>query len=169
MGKRIIGLCETGHRKKSMECYLVSGLFCILFLNIIIANIIFITFFDRVVAHNLNCVTGSDLELSEKEELLNQYLKSELQKEMDIALKTLDYPPSQNFMLSKSTLEKSKVFKLIKSMPKGANLHLHDSAMASMSWVISKLTYTQNLWMRDLGKPLSFTWSETQPQDGEGE
>lgn len=38
-------------------------------------------------------------------------------------------------------MERSPVFRLLQQMPKGALLHGHDTAMISLDWIVSNLTY----------------------------
>ena len=44
-------------------------------------------------------------------------------------------------------------------MPKGGVLHSHDIALTSVDWVISDITYRDNLWMCVEGEDLSFKWA----------
>uniref|UniRef100_A0A182Q6K7 Adenosine/AMP deaminase N-terminal domain-containing protein n=1 Tax=Anopheles farauti TaxID=69004 RepID=A0A182Q6K7_9DIPT len=46
-----------------------------------------------------------------------------------------------HFFDAKSLIERSAVFEVLQSMPKGAVLHLHNSAAVSSKWVIKNLTY----------------------------
>uniref|UniRef100_A0A182WK55 Adenosine deaminase n=1 Tax=Anopheles minimus TaxID=112268 RepID=A0A182WK55_9DIPT len=48
-----------------------------------------------------------------------------------------------HFFEAKSLIETSAVFNALKLMPKGAILHLHNSAAVSSRWVIRNLTYRQ--------------------------
>jgi len=62
-------------------------------------------------------------------------------RELDQAFQDSYYPPSENFLTSKASIEASEVFSILKIMPKGAALHTHDIAIASSDWVVDELTY----------------------------
>lgn len=47
----------------------------------------------------------------------------------------------------RNNIEKSKVFKIIKMMPKGAVLHTHDLALVSEEWIYNNVTYRDNLYI----------------------
>ncbi|XP_022108665.1 adenosine deaminase 2-like isoform X3 [Acanthaster planci] len=90
--------------------------------------------------------TGGNLSLSAKEFRVNEYLMTEKDKEYAAALHGAPFPPAQHFFQSKDWIEKSQVFQLIKLLPKGAALHVHDASITSLSWVIKNATYLENLY-----------------------
>lgn len=47
-------------------------------------------------------------------------------------------------------IEESKVFKILREMPKGAVLHCHDTAIVSLDYKFNNLTYRDNLYVCDL-------------------
>ncbi len=78
------------------------------------------------------------ISLTEKEEALNDHLML-LQSRMLKAYKDQHFfPPARNFYQSKSHIEETKLFELIKKMPKGGILHLHSGAMGDADWMIQK-------------------------------
>ena len=63
--------------------------------------------------------SGHDLELSEDEEIVNRMLMKSKEQELDQAYIDLDFPPSNNFFVTKDKIQQSDVYKIIKVMPKG--------------------------------------------------
>lgn len=49
----------------------------------------------------------------------------------------------------KSEIEKSEVFKILREMPKGAILHIHQSAMSSLEYKLNNVSYRENLYVCD--------------------
>nr|XP_058937392.1 adenosine deaminase 2 [Kogia breviceps] len=83
---------------------------------------------------------GGQLVLTQEEELANQRLGALKEAEMQEALRTGSIPPSMHFFQAKSLIEKSAVFNILKKMPKGAALHVHDFSIVSMDWLVN-VTY----------------------------
>lgn len=50
-----------------------------------------------------------------------------------------------HFFKAKPIIDRSKVFKLIKQMPKGALLHTHTAATVSSEWVVKNIFYMPGL------------------------
>ncbi|XP_057558834.1 adenosine deaminase 2 [Hippopotamus amphibius kiboko] len=84
---------------------------------------------------------GGQLVLAQEEELANQKLGALKEAEMREALRTGSSPPSMHFFQAKSLIEKSAVFNILKKMPKGAALHVHDFSIVSMEWLVKNVTY----------------------------
>ncbi|KAK3102124.1 hypothetical protein FSP39_009001 [Pinctada imbricata] len=57
------------------------------------------------------------------------------------------FPPSIHFFQAKPLIEKSKVFQIIKKMPKGGALHLHDTSITDVNWLVKNVTYRENCYM----------------------
>jgi len=90
--------------------------------------------------------TGGSLKLNDEENRLNKKLMELKMKEIKYYRSLddgVDFPPAVNFLndQTKNNIQKSEVFKIIRAMPKGAALHVHDMAMADIRWVIANLTY----------------------------
>ena len=62
-------------------------------------------------------------------------------RELDAAFNESIYPPAKSFFNSKEEIDSSPLFDIVKSMPKGAALHLHDVAITSIDWVIQNISY----------------------------
>ncbi|KAM7115051.1 adenosine deaminase 2 [Molossus nigricans] len=84
---------------------------------------------------------GGQLVLKKEEELANEKLMALKKAEMKQAMKTQQFPPSMHFFQAKNLIEKSEVFNILKKMPKGAALHVHDFGILSMDWLVSNVTY----------------------------
>ncbi|KAI8791116.1 adenosine deaminase 2, partial [Biomphalaria glabrata] len=101
------------------------------------------------IEEELSMRVGAKLTLSPREQLVNSFL-------MDLKNQTIQesiwtstpYPPAITFFKSKPWIDNSTIFKILQTMPKGGVLHLHDSAMTSLQWVIKRLTYLPNLYTR---------------------
>jgi adenosine deaminase CECR1 len=56
-----------------------------------------------------------------------------------------NYAPSMHFFHAKPLIDKDPLFDIIQKVPKGAVLHLHNSAGVSSEWVIKNLTYRDDM------------------------
>ncbi|XP_024588949.1 adenosine deaminase 2 isoform X3 [Neophocaena asiaeorientalis asiaeorientalis] len=84
---------------------------------------------------------GGQLVLEQEEELANQRLGALKEAEMQEALRAGSIPASMHFFQAKSLIEKSAVFDILKKMPKGAALHVHDFSIVSVDWLVRNVTY----------------------------
>uniref|UniRef100_A0A0D9RPR9 Adenosine deaminase 2 n=1 Tax=Chlorocebus sabaeus TaxID=60711 RepID=A0A0D9RPR9_CHLSB len=84
---------------------------------------------------------GGPLVLTTKEEQANERLMRLKIAEMKEAMKTLIFPPSMHFFQAKHLIERSQVFNILRMMPKGAALHLHDTGIVTMDWLVRNVTY----------------------------
>jgi len=91
--------------------------------------------------------TGYRLKLSSNEKKANAILMAWKHKELDKAFSTADFIGADSFITAKSKIEQSQVFKIIKKMPKGAILHVHDLALADFHWLIKNITYLKMCYM----------------------
>ncbi|KAH9491488.1 hypothetical protein Btru_032080, partial [Bulinus truncatus] len=57
------------------------------------------------------------------------------------------YWPASSFYKSKPLIASNPIFKIIKSMPKGGALHLHNQATTSHEWMVKNLTYRDSVYM----------------------
>ncbi|RUS71571.1 hypothetical protein EGW08_020664 [Elysia chlorotica] len=106
---------------------------------------------------------GADLQLNFREELVNHYLM--VQKELAVEasrLTTEPYLASRHFFQVKEQIEKTSIFDIIRMMPKGGILHLHDASIVPLDWVIQTLTYLPNLYTKEREGviPRQFKFSE---------
>ncbi|XP_041471477.1 adenosine deaminase AGSA-like isoform X1 [Lytechinus variegatus] len=110
-------------------------------------------------------VVGSSLVLNEKEKKLNDFLLSAKKGEVSRGFKTT-FPPAVNFLKGKPLVENSTVFQIIRRMPKGGILHIHEISMANASWVVQNITYLPHLYYcvtDDYYSSLHFNFSATPP------
>ncbi|RXG58807.1 Adenosine deaminase CECR1-A [Armadillidium vulgare] len=91
---------------------------------------------EALVEEDLDMMLGYDLNLTSDEEKVNDILMTLKDEEMNKGFETLDFLAAKQFVQSKESIDKSPVFQFIQKMPKGAILHIHDMAMASVDWVI---------------------------------
>ncbi|XP_026462406.1 adenosine deaminase 2-like [Ctenocephalides felis] len=91
---------------------------------------------------------GSSIVLNKMEQVANRFLMKikleELQQGFDEPTKFI---PARSFLEAVEDMKKSKVFRLLKALPKGAVLHGHDSALISSEFLF-KMTYAKNLWVK---------------------
>ncbi|XP_070578977.1 adenosine deaminase 2-like [Ptychodera flava] len=91
--------------------------------------------------------TGSNVELKGKEWAVNDLLMMLKLEEISEGLKTSLYPPAVHFFQTKASIDKSGVFEIIRIMPKGAILHVHDDSLVDLSWLIRNVTYRPGCYM----------------------
>ncbi|KAH9489267.1 hypothetical protein Btru_057642 [Bulinus truncatus] len=90
---------------------------------------------------------GAKLVMSRNEQLVNNFLMSLKNDTIQKSIwTTTPYPPAISFFKSKAWIDNSTIYDVIKMMPKGGGLHLHEPAMTSLEWVVKTLTYLPNLY-----------------------
>ncbi|KAL6263330.1 hypothetical protein P5V15_006127 [Pogonomyrmex californicus] len=98
---------------------------------------------------------GGELELNPIEARANQVLMTAKSREIHDGFITGNtFLPSHNFMEVIPQIEKSEVFKILRDMPKGAVLHAHESAIASLDYRLHNLTYREHLYVCDVNNTL---------------
>jgi len=103
---------------------------------------------EKIILSEQHEGIGGELVLSADEVLANAVLMRAKEKEINGSHKDgKPFAPSINFLLSKELIEQSDVFKIIQKMPKGAALHLHDSSMCDVMWLVQNATYRDNCYM----------------------
>lgn len=90
---------------------------------------------------------GGDVSLTVKEMLANEGLLKLKKGDFIEDLKNISsYPPQGHFFQTKEKIEKSKVFSILKMVPKAASLHTHLLAAVSFEYLFNNLTYRENLY-----------------------
>lgn len=55
------------------------------------------------------------------------------------------FAPSMHFFHAKKIIDQDPIFEIIKRLPKGGILHLHNTAGVSSEWIIKNLTYRSDV------------------------
>ncbi|XP_048864327.1 adenosine deaminase 2-A-like isoform X1 [Brienomyrus brachyistius] len=87
-------------------------------------------------------IGGREL-LTEKERQLNAQLQK--LKEQEIA--GPQFPPAMHFFKARPLIQRSPVFSLLRKMPKGAALHIHDFALVDVEWLVKNVTYRPHCYI----------------------
>lgn len=125
---------------------------------------------DDFLKDEFNRGLGADLVLNKKE----QQLSDHVMKLKDDAIKTglLDpskFIPSQHFFNVVQEINGTELFKIIRQLPKGGALHIHDTAVCNLDFIV-QLTYWDHLWQ--LTDPETnrarFRFSRAQPKSEDG-
>ncbi|XP_066156899.1 adenosine deaminase 2-like isoform X2 [Euwallacea fornicatus] len=91
--------------------------------------------------------SGGQENLSENEEKVNRYLLQLKKLELSESYNNSSlFLPARNFLEVKEEIDKSKVFKFIRKLPKGASLHTHMLAAVNVDYVIRNFTYIDNVY-----------------------
>jgi adenosine deaminase CECR1 len=107
---------------------------------------------------------GSDEILTENEEKFNKILMALKKCEVFRGFKNpSDFNPMHHFLEVHEKINESKLFKIIRSMPKGAVLHTHDGGLGSADCMVS-LTHWPNLWQSgEISDDTMFKFSTKKP------
>lgn len=121
---------------------------------------------EQVIASETQRIIGWDLVLNEKERAVNHILLTAKKLEILHGFQQT-FPPTANFLESRAFVENSTVFDIIKRMPKGGILHIHEISIADPSWIIQNITYLPHLFYcvrYDYFSSLHFKFSSGTPQ-----
>lgn len=106
----------------------------------------------RLMASDSALYFDHEVQLNEKESKLNEKLLA-LQRSMIADYKANHFfPPARNFYQSKAHIEGTRLFNILRKMPKGGILHLHLSAMGDANWLIDRAINTPEMhvyWQED--------------------
>ncbi|KAF2638211.1 Metallo-dependent hydrolase [Massarina eburnea CBS 473.64] len=109
---------------------------------------------DHLFRQNLSptaaeaCALVSQIRFEEQQTLWTR------EYEDSLASQHVDVFPGMMFHLAKDRMEKSKLWKIVKKMPKGALLHCHLEAMVDLDWALEEAFVTDGVCVRSDG-PLS--------------
>lgn len=90
--------------------------------------------------------TGGHIYLNPKEQEAHSILLRLKEKAIQRGISDPStYAPSLHFFHAKPLIDKDPIYEIIQRVPKGAVLHLHNSAGVSSEWVIKNLTYRDDM------------------------
>ncbi|KAI8780575.1 adenosine deaminase AGSA-like [Biomphalaria glabrata] len=91
---------------------------------------------------------GGTLSLDDNEQAVNKTIMLEKINMIEFSrVNHSQYIPSMSFYKVKPLIENSKLLKIIRNMPKGGALHVHDLSGVSLEWLIQNATYRDNIYM----------------------
>ncbi|EFA84902.1 adenosine deaminase-related growth factor [Heterostelium album PN500] len=88
---------------------------------------------------------NTGIHLSPSEQSANTIFKSILQYE-ELLLSNND-PPAINFFNAKEIIEKTQIYSILKKLPKGSILHIHQESSATYDYLIDVGTYLPNCYI----------------------
>lgn len=101
---------------------------------------------EEFIKHEESLMLGSGLALSPKEKTANKILMTYKLREYDDGFEHPGiFAPGRHFFNARRDIEKSKVFRFITKIPKGAALHGHDTSIVSEDFLY-QLTFKENLY-----------------------
>lgn len=103
---------------------------------------------DEILKYEQRLMIGANLSLTEVEQAANKILMKAKQEELRAGFNDPRlFAPARNFLEAKNDIDGSKVFQLIRRMPKGAVLHSHDIALVSGDYIYYNVTYRDDLYV----------------------
>ncbi|XP_072123771.1 adenosine deaminase 2-A isoform X2 [Mobula birostris] len=102
---------------------------------------------DKLMKVEQFIFTGGNLLPTTKEIKVNDILMKIKVKEVTEGTKAGKFPPAMHFFRAKDLIEQSTVFNILRKLPKGAALHLHDYALLNVDWLVKNATYLPNCYI----------------------
>lgn len=118
---------------------------------------------NKLLQEELGMMLGSEISLSDTEQKANETIMNLKLNELDNAFK---YPQffnySKHFFEYKDEVKKTALYKIIQRMPKGAVLHVHDTALLGPDYIL-ELTYWDDLYICYEEESIQFLFSRALP------
>ncbi|XP_059048949.1 adenosine deaminase 2-like [Achroia grisella] len=151
-----------------MYVFVIQTTLCLLFMRQYESRIINVNSYimnrSNILAEEYESSLGGRLVLNEDEEAVNKILMHWKEEECEESFKHPQYFNfSKHYFTYKNEIYKSKVYQIIKRMPKGAALHLHSSLMLHVDKLI-ELTYEDHLYACYTDDHLDLQFSNTVPE-----
>ncbi|XP_053674133.1 adenosine deaminase 2-like [Anopheles nili] len=109
-----------------------------------------------VVEAESNYGIGGKVFLNSVEQRADKVLRTMKMHELSASIHG-QAPSGMHYFDAKPFIENSAVFKVLQQMPKGATLHLHNSAGVSSNWVVKNLTYRHEAKLCHVNERYYFT------------
>ncbi|CAF98874.1 unnamed protein product, partial [Tetraodon nigroviridis] len=104
---------------------------------------------------------GGEIVLTDAEQRLDAALMKSKQDE----LRRADFPPAMHFFRARSLIRTSPIFSVLRKMPKGGALHVHDFSMTDVGWLVKNVTYRPHCYICFTdGRSLRFLFSSRGPE-----
>lgn len=118
---------------------------------------------DKIIEEEIQLQLGGKLKLNGNENLANQILMRYKRQEVDDSFQNPEYFNfSRHYFDYHDDIPRSKVYQIIRMMPKGAALHVHSSLMLSADRLL-KLTYEEHLYACFASDGLKLRFSQAVP------
>ncbi|KAM3963800.1 adenosine deaminase 2 [Aphomia sociella] len=119
---------------------------------------------SNIIAEEFQLSVGGKLILNDDEKIVNKILTRWKEEEAEDSFNHPQYFNfSKHYFTYKNDIYKSKVYQIIKRMPKGAALHLHSSMMLHVD-ILIELTYEDHLYACYSDNQLELQFSNTVPE-----
>ncbi|KOC65564.1 Adenosine deaminase CECR1 [Habropoda laboriosa] len=123
-------------------------LFCSAGVNVAFPRANYSSLRNEILEYEQRLMVGANITLNEIERVANGILTKAKDEELNAGFKNpLLFAPSRNFIEAKKDIEKSKVFELLRRMPKGAVLHTHDTSLVSSDYIYHNITFRDDLYV----------------------
>ena len=77
----------------------------------------------------------------------------------------MTFLPAKNFLFAREGIKHSKVFKMIRKMPKGALFHAHSSSIVTIDHIMKHISYEPNLYVCIQDNKVKFKFCKTPTSD----
>lgn len=122
-------------------CFVFANCFTLIFTND------FYEERDKIINRELDMMLGHDIHLSDSERKANEILMKLKHQELDHGFHHPQlFNLSKHFFDYKDEVKKTKLYDIIKRMPKGAILHAHDTGILGPDYVL-QITYMSGLYV----------------------